>query len=362
MATLRFTKRPWVFICPIHNLVLDKSIGEELLVHDVLFVSPRKARRIRRRLALPVRISALPASTQDRLDKAESLAFLNPPAGTPNRLEPQLRRSVEQACLLLVAGSWPHKVRSPSLYLSAFGPPESFSRVRKESLFVCRHKAMGAASVECSQTFEWKMGILPFRIDSDWKDHQEFFFDLMALLSDRSKVSSEWRLTVHRASTLIGRSLQTLDKGLAFLLDFIALDSLLLESKDPSDPTLFERLNVLLGWTRSPEGIPLFTERDLSRLCRLRHGLVHTGNSSDIHAKDLILADFLVLNLLANLSRLRDMVPGRKELLEFEKRVHARQLLGIKPYRGERRIGRHLRVVRPGVDPREVTELNTYMG
>jgi len=341
--------------------VLDQSIGGELRVHNVQFVSSSKAQRIRRRLGLPVRISALPSFIRRKLAESETLAFLRPPIGTPNALEPQLWSEVNQACHLLLASSWPYVVRSRKLYLSAFGPPGSSPKARRESSFICRQEVVGAASVESTHTSEWRVGVAPFRIDSDWKSGQGFFYDLMAFLSDTSRASAQWRQTVLRSAAHVGQSLKTLDRGMALLLDFIALDALLLKRGEPSNPTLYERLNVLTGWTPAPNGTPLFTEKELSDLCGLRHELVHDGDSSRVRARDLVLADFLVLNLLANVSRLRSEILTKEELLQLQQRVSARELLGYDSYRGERAITRHLSVIRPRTSPKKLAELDRYM-
>lgn len=361
MATLRFTRRPWVFVCPIRNLVLDQSMGGELQVHRVQLVSSAKVRLIRRRLGLPVRVSALPGFIRKKLGESETLAFLRPPIGTPDALEPQLWSEVNQACHLLLASSWPYLVRSRRLYLSAFGPPGSSPKARRESSFICRQKAAGAASVEISHTSEWRVGVAPFRIDSEWISGQGFFYDLMGFLSDTSGVSKEWQQTVLRATACVGQSLKTIERGMALLLDFIALDALLLLKGERSSPTLYDRLAVLMGWTPAPDGTPLFTEKELSDLCDLRHRLVHDGDSSDVKARDLVLADFLVLNLLANVSRLRSEIRSKEELLQLEQRVSARQLLGYDPYRGERAITQHLSVSRPRTSPKRLAELDRYM-
>ena len=362
MSTVSKLKRPWAYMCPVQNLVLGKDIAEELAVLDVVFVSSSKARRIRKRLGLPVRVSSLPKFIQDGINAVPTLAVMRTRNEAPDKLEPRLRKAVEEACFLIMAGSWPYVVRSKETYLSTFGPPESHSKIMGKSMFICRQKARAAKSVECTASTRWKQGLIPFRLDGNWKQNQGFFFNLMAVLSPSGKATPDWRQNVRRSAILAGRSLQTLDKGLAFLLDFMALDSLLLCRSESSDPVLFERLELLLGWTRPFNQRPLFTSQDLSTLCKLRHALVHDGDSSGIKAKYLLLSDLLVFNLLSNISRLRDELTSKQHLLEFEKCVEARRTLKMSPYKGEKRITQRLQVVRPRTNPRKIAELDSYMG
>lgn len=354
----RDTKGVWTFICPIRNLILTKEIGEEVTVEDVIFVSSNKLPRVRKRLGMPVRLSSLGLAFKQVLGKYDTYAVIQTPVGTPARLKSALLQKVEEACCLLRCGSWPFMKRSAKWYLSAFGPPNTSPRTEKHLAFVNR--------AEKSWTAErgWLLGLVPFTLDSFWKGFQQkggFLYDLLAFLSPSSTVEPQWRSQLRQAAILLGNSIQTLDKGIAFLLDMIALDTILLERHEKADPKMFERLEALMGWMNTRLQKPWFTKTVISRLRKTRNKIVHDGNTAGVKIADLLLADELAMNLVMNICLLRKRWPNRLGLLELANKLEACRVLQLSPS-VSRRLRPPTRVIQPSYTPKERSDLRRIIG
>jgi len=355
---LRDTKGVWSFICPIRNLILTKDVGEEVCVEDVVFVSSAKLPRVRKRLGLPVQISAFGSHFKKALAQYETYAVIKTPVGSPKRLKPTLLQKVEEACCLLRCGGWPFMKRSSAWYLNSFGPPNTSPRTEQHLLFVNR--------AEKSWVGErgWLLGLVPFALDSFWKGFQQeggFLEDLLAFLAPKSAVQQQWKAQVRQAAILLGQSLQTLDKGIAFLLDMIALDILLLERTENAEPSMYERLEALMGWmnTRLPK--PWFTKTAVRRLRTLRNDIVHDGKTTDIKVRDLLLADELAMNLVMNICLLRKRWGNRSGLIELTEKLKACEALQLPPS-FSRKLRPPTRVIRPQYKQKDLSDLRGLIG
>jgi hypothetical protein len=360
MTTLAMSKRPWIYVCPIWNLKLIPKINEELRILDVSFVSSAKLRRIRKRLGFPERISKLPTFIKEKIDSCETHAVIRAPIGKAKDLAPRLRQEVEDACHILRAASWPYMARSVRSYLSVFGPSPT-DHLEHHEIFVCRTKSPGAKAVECLKNYERGLGIIPFKNGMTWKRAASNFDSVVSFLDPSSHVDNKWRKTVRYACANAGRSLNSTSKWFACLLNMIALDAMLLNRREPANPTLYDRLNVLLGWTRTPSGRSLFTKTELDKLTGLRNRIVHDAETEGISARHVLLTDLLVHNLIGYVTRTTKKIASKADLLDVIERAKARQLLGMRRFESEPELTVGLRVVRPRPDRREIVKLDHFM-
>jgi len=342
-------KAVWTYICPIRNLRLSKEIGQELRIENVTFVSKARLPRIRKRLGILQPISQLAKPAQDffRTDY-ETYAVLQA-KGKPRQIENKLRQQIRDACFILSVGSWPYKKRSKSRYLSAFGLPDMAPKIFEQSCFT------GPLAQFCG-SYRWMQGIMPFTLDSEWKKFQRearVLYNLLETIGPNSPISEQWKTEVRRAAVLLGRSLQTPDRSIAFTLNTIALDVLLLKRGEKADPNLYNRLEAILGWSNVGRTQPWFNKGQVTRLRKLRNELFHEGKDR-ITSKDLVLSDKITINLLINICRMRGRWRSKKNLIHFAKQVEARRFLGIAPYKG---LLPPFKVMLPCYLPQELNEI-----
>lgn len=100
---------------------------------------------------------------------------------------------------------------------------------------------------------------------------------------------------------------------------------------------------------------PWFQASDLKRLSDRRNDLVHDGDSSRLQARDLILADELLGNLLSFVCHMGYKWRERADMIQFAERVSCRQKLGIPSYAKEGKLP--FKVLRPHYSHSEISKL-----
>jgi len=322
-----------VYLQPVMNLRLGKEIGEELTIGDVLLVSSAKLRRIRRRIGLPWRVSESPQWLKSAVRDFETFGVV----ACADSGEAALRRAetqIREACSILRCASWPFAKRSRKNLLHVFGPSNVAYKVLSRQIVIDRT----SGRLTGTRT-EQRRSLIPFETDHFWRNFQTMHGSLRALarfVDTQPGVDSKWQGAVRRAASSFGESLQEADRALAFLFDMMALDTVLLDEKDRSRE-MFPRLDAVLGWSNAGLSTPWFQARDLKQLSKRRNELVHDGDSSRLQARDLILADELLANLISCVCRMGHRWRARADMIQFAERVVCRQKLGVRPYAKESR-------------------------
>lgn len=171
--------------------------------------------------------------------------------------------------------------------------------------------------------------IEPFNLNELWKQRSKdcFFNELLKICNKQQKTA--WEKDIIKAAELIGKSVLAGSIYEAFENNFIALDLLLLRASDKQNASLFERADALLGWFLDGSKF----KPVLEALYRKRCGLFHEGSYKEINAIDLINSDVIVLNIFANIIRLRNIIISKSDLIEYSEKIKAYQVLGMKPKR-----------------------------
>jgi hypothetical protein len=167
-------------------------------------------------------------------------------------------------------------------------------------------------------------------LDRGWKSFLSFhaFPSLLRVLNKKVEVDTTWRETIRRAAILSGRSYLAKSVHEAFVLDMIAIETLLALRGEKFPDVLVERLNAFFGWLRGDE--TTLWKDIISRLYRLRCSYVHDGKSGDVMFDDLFYADMLLQNLLLNICRNPRHFSSKSAVVEFTRRIAARRVLGLK--------------------------------
>ena len=339
-----------VYLQPVMNLRLGKEIGEELTIGDVLLVSSAKLRRIRRRIGLPWRVSESPQWLSSAVRDFETFGVTDC-AGAGEMMLRRAEAQIREACSILRCASWPFAKRSRKNLLQVFGPSDVAYRVLSRQIVV--EKASGNP---VGTRIEQRRSLIPFEINHFWHNFQTTHGWLRALsrFVDTTDIDNKWRGAVRRAASLFGESLQEPDRALAFLMDMMALDTVLLERTDRSRE-IFQRLDAILGWSNLGLSTPWFQAPDLKRLSDRRNDLVHDGDSSHLQPQDLILVDELLGNLLSFVCNMGYKWRARADMIQFAERVSCRRKLGVPAYAKEGKLP--LKVFHPHYSSTEISKL-----
>lgn len=328
--------RNWLFVTPVRNLVIDKSLRRRLVIGRVEFIRPDRLAYMRRRFRIAYRVSQLRRNDPylDKLVKGEeALAVLH-----VRLKEGQDFKDAAQKCFSVV------KNATALLSLSRCG----YSRRRHRQIFgidvqsarawqsyVFLEKGTAPTSLGplplCGGRLEGSY--TPFFLDKLWLDFHSkhgFLFSLLDILYGIQKkaVSSGWRERLERAALFAGRGWQTLDPVQAFLYNIFALETLLLESGGKTED-LAKRVEAFLGWAGfwgQDEG---FTKK-VEDMHKVRHQIVHQADTSKFTLDHLLFSDDLVFNLFLNLVKHVRLFKTQEDVIDFCRKVEAERILGLK--------------------------------
>ena len=341
----------YLYMQPILNLELSDTVHGELLVDDVLIISSARLTRVRNRVGFPKRISESGNWIREAVDKYHCFGIVTVASSSESALK-KAETKIRDACFALRSANWPFQKRSTSNLLRVFGPADVAYGVRSTQLVVNTDTGVlkGSRSM-------WRRSLLTLRLDTDWHRFQKahgILKKMNAFFQEGTQIEPEWRNAVRRAAILFGRSLQDADRAFAFLLDMIALDTLLLAKRDRAIE-MFPRLDAVLGWSNLGRKKPWFENSDLRRLSLLRNSLVHNGDANGLQAGDLLLADALLGNVLSCVLRMGRKWGSRDSMIEFGNRVSCRVSLGQRPYASEGKLP--FKVLLPKHSPAELADL-----
>ncbi|MHC4215145.1 MAG: hypothetical protein ACYSWP_17430 [Planctomycetota bacterium] len=172
-------------------------------------------------------------------------------------------------------------------------------------------------------------------LDKNWENWQKeiFFFKLLKIIKEEGIVDSSWRYNLYRVSRLIGQSLTSNNIAQAFLLNMIAIESLLTRQGDKYTEVLPERIEAFIGWV-GYWGIENYKEQ-IKSVYTKRCQYVHDGNDTNIEIRDILFADDILLNILSNLISHNNIFKSKEDVIEFTTKVSAEQVLEINGHKSK---------------------------
>ncbi|MFC2166885.1 hypothetical protein ACFLQZ_02860 [Acidobacteriota bacterium] len=318
----------FVLFYPIPNLLISKDFGGEIQIGRVHFISKEKIPFVRKRIGFRHTISELNKYWEKNVPEMKNLfnetpsyAFIHFRANSFSELsDPD--REIKEALWILVSSQFYRENRGNVHY---FGLPEHKSNVKTETVIYDKSER------NLRRSFQRLKPYFPYKLDKLWRHYlkRHFFFPLLKILNrtEGITIKKKWRDTLRNVSILIGKSHFSKDLPLAFLYDFIAIESLLLADKEPHH-LLSERLNGLFGWMSKEN--PKKWENIIKGLIDLRNEFVHSGNFEGIKTIDLVNADNILYNLFNNICRNINFFQNKEALIDLSRKVKASRILGLK--------------------------------
>lgn len=310
---------------PVFGLVIPKSAKQEIRVGRVLFVDAKKIRRIWKRLGFNVPISEYEKKFGRNLfANSQTYAFLK--ANMDSRNDSSGEFKVFQEAFWLLASSFTSFTSRENAAMS-LGMQSVSKSIRDISVFDARKNNLSIQHV-------LNRPYVPNICDSFWAVNADsgHFRNLQRIIrGDRKIVDSKWKAAIVRAATLLGQSFLAKHVAEAFTYDMIALETLLCKRDDRFPNALIDRIQALFGWINSET--PASWKEKIERMYDLRCGYVHDGSRGDINGMDLLFADNLVSNLLANICRNTRHIQRKDDIIKLAQQLEARRILGLAPRR-----------------------------
>ena len=315
------TEGSWVYIIPVVGLVLTNSVKNELVINRVSLISIGKLSKVRKKFGIREKISELKKKEIFKkifADNSATVAILRM-SGKPSEITTNvIRLIVEELNILSVSQLGFSKRRfnsHPTIYSGSITSYTSLCMNTKDDSALLTDQLVG------------KIGDL--NLDERWYNWQNdvFFITLLKILQNKITVSSSWRGSLYRASVLIGQSLTTNNLAQAFLLNMIAIESLLTRQGDKYTEILPKRIEAFIGWIGYWDDNN-YNER-IKGVYKKRCQYVHDGNDSKIKIEDLLFTDDLLLNIMLNLISHHKIFKSKEDIYDFTDKVSAEHVLGI---------------------------------
>jgi hypothetical protein len=318
------TKGTWLFIIPIEGLRIRKAVDYEIKIDKVTFVDAKKLPGRRKRLGFPSTVSKIKSNYSGLVDKFfdehNTFATLRL-TGKGRDLKKQFIKTVKEEIDILSLSQLGYSRRShnskPSLYFNF--PSE---RITSIMFNITRDTSYHPSEVL------GKIG--PLNLDGTWNNFSKkvFFNNLIKIISGQTKVSPKLRRDIKNAAILAGQSQTSIDIPQCFLLNMIALETLLTQRDDKYSDKLPERAEAFIGWAQDWK-IRNFSEK-IRDVYQKRCQFVHTGERSQIDIKDILFSDDLLINVIRNIVNHPQLFGSKDKIIEFSNKVQAEHLLGIK--------------------------------
>lgn len=315
----------WVCLAPISNLVLSKAIDREITIGDVTLIDPERVVWVRKRLGFPVPLSELkrehPLMVEKIFSQCRVVATMRL-KGKPKDQEKVFLDRVREALdvISLSQLGWGRRKTNakPSIYKEvASGQLTSLFLESREGKWLWQNKRTGKYQ--------------ELVLDSRWRDFQKksFFFDLLKMVGQKSKVSKSWKKDLRNAMLLAGQSQSSSDLSTCFLWNMIALETLLTRQGDKYTDKLPERVESFIGWTVD-WSIKNYQYKIID-VYKKRCKFVHSGCREEIDISDVLFTDMLLLNIFINISKHANVFSSKEDVLAFSEKVQAERVLGVKP-------------------------------
>lgn len=328
--------RSWLTITPVANLELDRSALKtgELEIAGIHFMDLQRMKNVSRR-----RWGEAGASLRSSFDRMFLAPYSKVGPSRPHigavavqdmrcrgaNLEERFLNAVRDSLGVLSCSLWIYRRRDP---LSAFGPLESVARGQRIWFFQDREKPFPVSF----GAMAWTTGLIPLQIDDWWiasEKRHRFVHAVDSFTKDEPRVTPAWQTAVRRALRLFGEGYHQHNAQQAMLADMITLDLLLFGSGERQQRQI-ELLDSSLDWVRAwtPPGARWASADDLKRLLDIRNKLVHEGHCGDLTARELLLADDIVGNMLLLVVRNTADIKCKDDLRSFAEKAMARRILG----------------------------------
>lgn len=318
---LQDTQGSWVYIVPVLGVNLTKAVNNEIKINRVTFIAADKLSRVRKRFGIRKKISELKSKPMydnffSNLGRTVAIVRFG---GKPSDITTKaIRLIVEELEILSVSQLGYSKRRfnsHPSIYTGSVSNCSYLCMNTKNDSALLNNQLVG------------KVGDLD--LDERWSNWQKdiFFAKLIKIIRNEIAVNSSWRDNLYRASRLVGQSLTTNNLAQAFLLNMVAIESLLTRQGDKYTEVLPKRIEAFIGWV----GYWDFENyRDKIKDVYLKRcQYVHDGNDSNIEIQDLLFTDDILLNILLNLVAHHKIFSSKEDVIEFTTKISAEHVLGI---------------------------------
>lgn len=312
----------WVFVVPISKLILTHSIGEEITINQITFISKRKLTFVRKRLGLPFTVSELKEKYSEAFNKffdSETYAIWKI-GGEGKKRKKEFLELVKKELEII------------SLSQLVFG-----KRNLNANLSISNDKKIG--DIKCLMLHQNKSfskdsfitgNPINLILDQRWKDFHSysFFFILLDVLKENKFISSGWQRDISAAAYMAGQSQSTSNLPQAFLWNMIAIETLLAHQGDSYSKQLPLRVEAFIGWTQdwSNSNFHKKIEDAYTKRCKY----VHCGQFEQITMEDVEFTDQIVFNIFFNILKHLELFSDKNSIIEFSEKVQAEKILGIK--------------------------------
>ena len=311
----------WVYIVPVMGLHLTDAVKNEIVINRVTFISVKKLSRVRKRFGIRKRISELKSNKffeSFMSGLGPTVAIVRYSGKLSEITTRAIRLVVEELEILSISQLGYSKRRfnsHPSIYQGAVGNLSYLCMNSENDSSLLNHQRVG------------KIGDLS--LDKRWSNWQKdiFFTKLIKIIRKEVKVTSSWRDNLYRASRIIGQSVTANNLAQAFLLNMIAIESLLTRQGDKYTEVLPKRIEAFIGWV-GYWSVDNYKER-IEDVYQKRCQYVHDGNDANIEIEDLLFTDDILLNILVNLVGNHKIFKLKEDIIKFATKVSAEHTLGI---------------------------------
>ena len=314
------TNGSWVYIVPVRGLTLTDAVNNEITINRVTFISLDKLSRVRKRFGIRKKLSELKrkAVFDSFFSRSDRTVAIVRCCGKPSEVTTKaIRLVVEELEILSVSQLGYSKRRfnsHPSIYMGGI-PYASY---------ICMN--VNNDSTLLNSQITGKIGDLC--LDEQWKTYQKdlFFFKLLKVIKKGIIVKSSWKNDLYRATRLIGQSLTSNNLAQAFLLNMIAIETLLTRKGDKYTEVLPKRIEAFIGW------VVYWNEhykQQIESVYKKRCKYVHDGNDTNIEISDLLFTDDLLFNILLNLISHTNKFQSKEDIIDFTTKISAEHVLGI---------------------------------
>ncbi len=318
------SKRTFIICTPTYNLSISKICNSEIRIENVTFISGKKIPYVRKHLGFKDRISVMNAWNQKNIGKKlieDNVTYaIIKWRRLPDDSIQKPMRLIQEAIWILASSQFSASNRGIVDY---FGLPEHGVR------YMHKYFLYDLSGKKSRQSFSVASPIKTFELNGEWKRlmRHHLFPEVLRIINRDVSVDGKWRKSIRKAAILSGQSILSTDLPQAFMYNMIAMETLLTQRGDKFPDAIVERLNALFSWLF--ERRPRYWEQIITRLYKLRCSMVHDGETGDIKTEDLLNADILVENLLANLGLATRIIQSKSSLIELSKKVAAKRYLGI---------------------------------
>ena len=315
------SKGSWVYIVPVLGINLTNAVKNEITINRVTFISTEKLSRVRKRFGIRKKISELQSTPMRKsffsnLGKVVAIVRYS---GKPSEISTLAIQLVVEELEILSLSQLGYSNRRFNAH------PSIYTGVVAKFSYLCMNTQDDSALL--SNQAVRRIGDLV--LDERWSGWQKdvFFTTLLKIIRKEIVVSPSWRANLYRVSRLIGQSMTTNNLALAFLLNMIAIESLLISQGDTYTEVLPNRIEAFIGWVGYWDDGNY--KAKITDAYRKRCQYVHDGNDSNIEIQDLLFTDELLLNILVNLLAHHKIFNSKENVIKFTNKVEAEHVLGI---------------------------------